>query len=162
MKRINGTIYSYSFLCWRKVWFFYHNITMEQNNENVIIGKEIDETSYARDKKHIMVDGAINIDYVRDGIVYEIKKSSKQKEMAINQIKFYLYTLKTNGIVEPKGMLCIPEEKYKEEVLLDVCDIDQITKRMEEIKGVIASDTVPTAINIKACKSCSYFDLCFI
>ena len=36
---------------------------MEQNNENVSLGKIIDESSYMREDKHINIDNVINIDF---------------------------------------------------------------------------------------------------
>ena len=74
MKKISGTMYAYSYLCWRKLWFFAKDIVMEQENENVMIGKLIDEESYKRDKKHIYLDDFVCIDIVRDNVICEIKK----------------------------------------------------------------------------------------
>ena len=91
MKRINGTMYSYSFLCNRKLWFYTKDIVMEDTNENVMIGKIIDEESYKRDKKHLYLDDLVCIDIVRDNVICEIKKSSAKKDMAIEQLKYYLY-----------------------------------------------------------------------
>lgn len=162
MKDITGTMYSYSFLCNRKLWLFSHNITMEHNSENVSIGKEIDSNSYSRQEKHLMIDGTVNIDFIKDGIVYEIKKSSKQKAMAVNQIKYYLYTLKQKGITAPKGILCIPEERQREEVYLSDEDIEFIEKRLMEIQDILNNTKMPEVIQVKACKSCSYHDLCYV
>ena len=50
IKYVSGTIYSYSFLCMRKVWLSYHNLSMEQESELVEIGKFIDETTYKNEK----------------------------------------------------------------------------------------------------------------
>jgi CRISPR/Cas system-associated exonuclease Cas4 (RecB family) len=37
--RITGTKIAYYFLCKRKLWLFSHNITFEQESEDVKIGK---------------------------------------------------------------------------------------------------------------------------
>ena len=42
IKYVSGTIYSYSFLCMRKVWLSYHNLSMEQESELVEVGKLIE------------------------------------------------------------------------------------------------------------------------
>ena len=41
-KDITGIMVYYYEVCKRKLWYYYHNINMEQNNENVAIGKFID------------------------------------------------------------------------------------------------------------------------
>ncbi|MFR2533977.1 MAG: Dna2/Cas4 domain-containing protein [Clostridia bacterium] len=43
---------------------FANEIQMEQNSELVSIGKILDETSYQREKKSIMIDDTINIDFI--------------------------------------------------------------------------------------------------
>lgn len=55
----------YYYVCKRKLWYFYHEIQMEQESENVAIGKLLDETSYKREDKHINIDNVINIDFLR-------------------------------------------------------------------------------------------------
>ena len=121
MKKISGTMYAYSYLCWRKLWFFAKDIVMEQENENVMIGKLIDEESYKRDKKHIYLDDLVCIDIVRDNVICEIKKSSSKLEMAEQQLKYYLYLLNNKGI-EGKGELLIPKENRKEMIVLNEND----------------------------------------
>ena len=56
IKYVSGTIYSYSFLCMRKVWLSYHNLSMEQESELVEIGKFIDETTYKNERHNFMID----------------------------------------------------------------------------------------------------------
>lgn len=161
MRKITGVMYSYSFLCNRKLWFFSHDITMEHESELVSIGKLIDENTFERERKHILIDGIVNIDFIKNGIVYEVKKSEKEKQMAINQIKYYLYIMKQNGMEEIKGTLSIPTAKYKEEVILTDADILMIMQRIKVIEEIINSDKIPKAERISACKSCAYFEMCY-
>ena len=39
---------------------------MESDNENVLLGKILDEGSYAREDKHINIDNVINIDFIKE------------------------------------------------------------------------------------------------
>ena len=65
----------YYFICERKLWYFINEISMEQNNELVSIGKILDETTYTREKKNIMIDNTINVDFIKNGaILHEVKK----------------------------------------------------------------------------------------
>ena len=91
-REITGVMVYYNEVCQRKLWYFYHGIQLEQDNENVKIGKVLDEETYKRDEKHINIDNVINIDFIRSsGILHEIKKSRKIEEAGILQVKYYLY-----------------------------------------------------------------------
>ena len=77
-----GTQVNYFVVCHRKLWLFTRNIEMERENENVQIGKLLDEESYKREQKAIALDERIVIDWVEskvlpDGtlLLHEVKKS---------------------------------------------------------------------------------------
>ena len=161
MKQITGTMYAYSYLCWRKLWLFTKDIVMEQENENVIIGKLIDQESYCREKKHLYLDDIVCIDIVKDNVICEIKKSSSQREMAVQQLKYYLYLLNKKGI-KVTGELLVPKENHKEIIALDEKDITNIEKQLQKIKTICSEVTPPEIINNKICKKCAYFELCYI
>lgn len=162
LKYVSGTIYSYSFLCDRKVWLSYHNLSMEQESELVEIGKLIDETTYKNERHNFLIDNIVNIDFLKKNIVHEIKKSKKEKQMAINQIKYYLFILKNHGFESIKGKLDIPESKYTEEVILTEEDIENIKSNLERINKLLKSKNIPKPIDEKSCFKCAYFELCYI
>ena len=60
--RVTGVMIYYYFVCKRKLWYFINEINMESDNENVMLGKLLDENSYRRDDKHINIDNVINTD----------------------------------------------------------------------------------------------------
>lgn len=92
--KVTGVMVYYYFICKRKLWYFCHQITMEESNENVQMGKLLDENSYARDDKHINIDDVINIDFIREKReLHEVKKSKAIDEAGIWQLKYYLYYL---------------------------------------------------------------------
>jgi len=49
-------MYSYSFLCNRKLWYFTNDINMETENENVLIGKFLDENTYKSEQNRLLID----------------------------------------------------------------------------------------------------------
>ena len=66
----------YYFICKKKLWFSVNGISMESENENVQIGKILDEMSYSYERKHISINNEINLDFVKKSdIIHEIKKS---------------------------------------------------------------------------------------
>lgn len=159
--KISGTMYLYSFICERKLWLFAHGLSMEEEHENVKIGKLIDENSYARDTKHIFIDEAANIDLLRDKLICEVKKSSSEKEAALEQVYYYLYILKRKGIINMAGELRIPKENYIETVQLTAEKHHEIEERINHIELVV-NQTLPPKIKSRICKKCAYFEFCFV
>lgn len=47
-ERITGVMIYYYFVCKRKLWYFCHDIRMETENEDVMLGKILDESSYKK------------------------------------------------------------------------------------------------------------------
>lgn len=161
-KQITGLMYAYSLICEKKLWYYANELSMEDNSNDVAIGKLIDEESFKREHKHILIDDCINIDFLKNGIVYEIKKSKSLKEASRNQIKFYLYHLYKNNVKNPIGIIKIPKEKYEEEVCLSSNDIEFIEKQLQKIERIISSKCIPPMLDNKICKKCAYYELCKI
>lgn len=162
-KEITGLMVYYYVVCHRKLWYFYHEIQMEQASESVQIGKILDENSYARDDKHININNVINIDFIRaNGVLHEVKKSRKIEEASIFQIKYYLYYLEQHGVHGIRGKIDYPLLKKTEEVELSGSDRQKIEEALEDIKDITGKEIPPELIKKNICKSCAYFDLCFI
>lgn len=162
-KEITGVMIYYYEVCKRKLWYFYHEIQMEQGNENVEIGKILDEETYKRDKKHINIDNVVNIDFIRSkGILHEVKKSKKIEEASILQVKYYLYFLYKKGVTNIKGKIDYPLLKQSVDIELEGDDIKNIENILQDIKEIVIKDTPPQLNKKGICKSCAYYDLCFI
>lgn len=161
-KNITGVMVYYYAVCKRKLWYFYHDISMEQNNENVAIGKLIDENSYARDRKHINIDNIINIDFVsNENVLHEIKKSKKIEEASVLQVKYYLYFLKKRG-VNINARLDYPLLKQTLDISLSEVDEKLIDNVLADILKIVSDKKPIKCDNKKICKVCAFYDLCFI
>lgn len=161
-KKITGVMMYYYYVCQRKLWYFYYNIQMEQESENVALGKILDETSYKREKKHINIDDVINIDFLnKEGILHEVKKSNKIEEASIWQVKYYLYYLKKYG-VDISAKIDYPLLKKNLEVKLQDDDIHVIENNLNHIQQILREDKPPAFEKNKICTKCAYRDLCFI
>ncbi|MEG1863330.1 MAG: CRISPR-associated protein Cas4 [Oscillospiraceae bacterium] len=161
MSGVSGLIFEYYHICKRKAWYASNGISMEQTNDNVMIGKLIDETSYDRQHKHILVDEGANIDFMKDKTVYEVKKSTAEKQASLAQIKYYLYVLKKKGVL-CNGELRVPKENYVQEVFLTDKDEEEIEEVIKGINEMIQSPTPPKTEKMKICKNCAFYDLCYI
>lgn len=161
-EKITGLMVYYYYVCNRKLWYFSHQIQMEQGNEDVAIGKILDETSYSREEKHINIDNVINIDFLRkQGILHEIKKSRKIEEASIMQVKYYLYYLKQNGL-NIKARIDYPLLKKNIDVELNEQDEKTIENLLVKIQEIVHKDTPEKFEKKKICTKCAYHDLCFI
>jgi len=163
LRPITGVFVNYYFVCKRKLWLFAHDIKMEQTSDTVALGKLIDETTYAREKKHILIDNLINIDFFGiKGYINEVKKSNTMEEADIWQVRYYLYYLKKKGLLNMKGILDYPKLRKKEIVELTPTDEEKLEKILSELKEIIKQEKPPSSIKTKVCRKCSYFELCFI
>jgi CRISPR-associated exonuclease Cas4 len=92
---INGTIVNYYFHCKRQCWLFYNRINLEDNSEDVRIGRVLHELK--TEKQPDTIDN-IKIDNITSEYIIEIKKSDADLVAAKEQLKFYLYSLRKKGI----------------------------------------------------------------
>lgn len=160
---MTGTLVWYYYICQREVWLMGRQITPDEDNPNVELGRFIHELRYGRDKKEINL-GNIKLDLIRrDGeeiIVGEIKKSSHFKESARMQLGFYLKELKQRGI-KARGELFFPEEKRKERVDL-TADLEEELDRVErDILRIIYLELPPAPEKNKWCRRCAYAEFCW-
>lgn len=163
MKKITGVMIYYYFVCKRKLWYFSNDLNMEFNSELVGVGKLIDETSYSREKKNILIDETISIDFLKDWkIVHEVKKSRKIDEAAKWQLKYYMWILKNKGVDIEKGILDYPLLRKREEIILNEQDQLEIESIIEDIEKIISSKLPPNITKKGICKKCAYYELCYI
>ena len=136
--RVTGVMIYYYFVCKRKLWYFINEINMESDNENVMLGKLLDENSYRRDDKHINIDNVINIDFIKEHQeLHEIKKSKAIEEAGIWQVKYYLYYLKQRGV---KGLTAkIDYPMIKKNIVVELSEDDevQLQKIIARSEGVV-------------------------
>lgn len=163
MKKITGVMVYYYFVCKRKLWYFANDLNMEFNSELVGIGKLIDEKSYSREKKHILIDETINIDFLKDWkIVHEVKKSKKMDEAAKWQLKYYIWVLRNKGVDIEKGILDYPLLRKREEIILDEKEQKELELVLQDIEKIVSLKLPPSTIDKKICKKCAYYELCYI
>jgi CRISPR-associated exonuclease Cas4 len=163
-----GTQVNYYVVCRRKLWLFTRNIEMERENENVQIGKLLDEQSYQREQKAIALDERIVIDWVEskvlpDGtlLLHEVKKARSVEAAHRLQMLYYLYYLKHKG-VEARGQIDYPLLKKSEPIELTPAAEAELRVALEQIKTIITSDEVPPRLtNKRFCEKCAYFEFCW-
>lgn len=161
--KITGLMINYYFVCKRKLWYNSRNINLEEENENVQMGKLIDENNYNLETKQIMIEETVNIDFIRHWkVIHEVKKSKSIEEAAIWQVKYYIYFLKQRGIDIEKGIIDYPVVKERKEVFLTSEDEKILKDILKDIEKICLDEKIPPVINEKMCKQCSYYEFCYI
>ena len=161
--RITGVMIEYFFICKKKLWYFANQIQMENEHENVAIGKTIDEGSYPNENKHLLIDGTINIDFIRQHKqIHEVKKSKSIEEASIWQVKYYLYYLKNLGMEGVSGVIDYPLLRRNVVVELEKEDEQKIRELIKNIESIVMLPVPPTIEKTRICSQCAYYELCFI
>lgn len=162
-KNITGLMVYYYYVCQRKLWYFVHQINMEDQSEMVQIGKQVDENTYSREEKHLEIDQVINLDYLDNHhVLHEVKKSRAIEEASAWQLKYYLYYLKKRGVYGLSGRIDYPLIRKQLDVELNTEDEEIIEKTLDKINAISQTSAVPKLEEKSICKKCAYHDLCFI
>ena len=147
---------------------------MEHTSDTVYDGKLLHESSYPqRAEKHHEMNISANYDGIdlygvidfydaKNKIIHETKRSDKVEEAHQWQVKFYLWLLKLNGIANATGTIEYPKLRKTDEVFLTDTDTTFLQKTVKEIAALISSETCPPRMEAKICKSCSYYELCYV
>lgn len=161
-----GTEINYFFICPTKLWFFSHNIRMEKGSDDVGIGRLVHETSYSREKKNILIDDKIAVDFIRKGellVIHEVKKSKKMEYAHELQLQYYLWYLKRiKKICNVSGMLDYPLLKANKRVNLDRETEERIESIIRDVKIIRDLPCPPKAEKRELCKKCAYYEFCMI
>lgn len=164
--QITGTHIAYLHTCHRKLWLFANGIQMEHNSEIVAEGKLIAETTYldrARKYTELAIEG-IKIDFYDAGnsVVHEVKKTDKVEKAHLAQVQYYLAVLTRNGISKPTAIIEYPKLKQRKPIDWNDTFLAQAADWENEAREIIAAETCPKLVKKGICKSCSYYELCYI
>ena len=136
---------------------------MEQNSELVSIGKLLDETSYQREKKGILIDNTIHVDFIKNGtILHEVKKTKSIEEARIWQLKYYMYYLEKRGVENITAQIDFPLLRETKEIILQKEDKRILENVIKNIEEIVVQEKPPKTIKNKICKKCAYYDLCYV
>lgn len=162
---VNGTLINYYFHCQRQCYLHANRINLEDNSEDVRIGKVLHEINEEKSKKAEVSIENIKIDKITKDYLIEIKKSDSDIESVKWQVLLYLYKLKQKG-VEKKGKIEFIE-KNKQEKKIHYINLDEDNEKellliLSKIERLILEDIPPEAIFENKCKKCAYYEYCFI
>jgi CRISPR-associated exonuclease Cas4 len=162
---ITGTLINYYFHCKTQCWLHANRINLEDNSEDVRIGKVLHEINEEKSKNtEISIDN-IKIDKLTREYLVEVKKSDSDVEAVKWQVLLYLYKLKQKG-VEKKGKIEFIEKNRQKKKIhyieLDETNQKELLEVLREIKSLIDLPQPPEPKLEKHCKKCAYYEYCFI
>ena len=163
--QINGTLINYYFHCQRQCWLHANRINLEENSEDVRIGKVLHEINEEKNKLSEITIDNVKIDKITQDYLVEIKKSDSDVEAVKWQVLLYLYKLKQKGIFKKGKIEFI--EKNKQDKKIHYIELDeenetQLLASLDKVNNLIQSPNPPVAILEKKCKKCAYYEYCFI
>jgi CRISPR-associated exonuclease Cas4 len=171
---INATLINIYNICRREAWLHAHAIRMEHTSEVVYEGKLIGEMSYPQRAERYTelelsdregdVELSAKIDFYDPylGVVHEVKKSAAREQAHITQVQFYLYLLRKKHIKGEYGIIEYPKQRQTERVELDPETEQTIARQIKEVHHLVSSEMCPPPITKSKCRSCSYFDFCWV
>lgn len=102
--KVNGTLVNYYFHCKRQCYLHGNRLNLEDESENVKIGKAIHEEKCDKERNREITIDNIKLDKLTTKYLTETKKSDADIEAAKWQLLYYLKILKSKGIIR-KGKL---------------------------------------------------------
>lgn len=162
--RVNGTLINYYFHCKRQCYLHGNRLNLEDNSEQVQIGKAYHEEKLKGKNTEIELDH-IKLDKLTNEYLTEVKKSDADPEAAKWQLLYYLKVLKEKGI-ERKGRLEFIEKKKenKKVVIVELtAELElELDRYIREIEMLLVQEQVPEVISKPKCKKCAYYEYCYV
>jgi len=166
---ITGTLINYYFHCKRQCWLFGNRINLEDNSEEVRIGRVLHELKDGeKENTEISIEN-VKIDKITKDYLVEIKKSDADIEAVKWQVLLYLKKLKDKGINKKGKIEFIEKNKQDKKIhyieltieyekeLISLCN--EINIFLEEECPFLLVQQVKV---LPKCKKCAYYSYCYI
>lgn len=162
--KINGTIINYYFHCKRQCYLFANRLNMEDNSEDVRVGRVLHEIKAKEEKNTEIKFENMALDKITQKYIEEFKKSDADINAARMQLLFYLKNLEDKGVKKQGKLICSEKNKKEkiETVILDKESKIELDKCMMDIQCLIEQEEVPKIEDKKKCKRCAYYEYCHI
>lgn len=138
---------------------------MEDNSEDVHIGKITHELkSEGKKNAEISIDN-VKIDKITKDYLVEIKKSDADVEAVKWQVLFYLSLLKGKGI-NREGKIEFQEKNKQDKKIIYVSLTEENEMKLKELSSnmekLFEEDMPPKVKKVKGCRKCAYYEYCYI
>ena len=162
--KVNGTLINYYFHCKRQCWLHGNRINLEDNSEDVKIGKAIHDIKSEQGKDtEISIDN-VKIDKITSQYLTEVKKSDADVEAAKWQLLFYLKVLKDKGVNRKGKLEFIEKDKTKNTIYVELNDENllELIQIVEDVEKLLKNEKIPDVEKLPKCRKCAYYEYCFL
>lgn len=163
--QINGTLINYYSHCKRQCYLHGNRLNLEDESEEVKIGKALHEQKYSDNKNSEIAIDNIRLDKLTAKYLIETKKSDADLIAAKWQLLYYLKILKSKGIIR-KGKIEVIEKNRQNKSFIEVelsdMEEQELDKIIIEIKELLEDNQIPSVLNESKCKKCAYYAYCYI
>ncbi len=137
------------------------NIKPDEDHQSLALGRVVHESFYTRMRKEVEAEG-MKIDVIgrKDGLIYEVKTSSKFLDATRLQLGYYLWRLELMG-VKARGLIAVPREKRRIPVYLDDVLRNRVMSSLRGISDLCDKPLPPPPVKIPFCRRCAYRDFCW-
>lgn len=131
----------------------------------VQIGKALHEQKEeALKNKELQIEN-VKIDGLTDKYLIEIKKSDADVDACIWQILLYLKVLRSKGIERIGKLEFVEKNKQgKKTIFVELTPEKEaeLEEHIRHIKELLDKSEVPEVLHKKGCKTCAYYEYCYI
>lgn len=162
--RVNGTLMNYFFHCKRQCYLHGNRLNLEDNSEQVKIGKALHEERDKSENTEIALEN-IRLDKLSKEYLTEVKKSDADVEAAKWQLLFYLKILKDKGVIRKGKLEFIEKEKTNKKIVyveLTPEEEQELNVYIQQIEELLLQDKIPEVLNKPKCKKCAYYEYCYV
>ena len=175
--RIGGMLVGYYLICPRKAWLSMRGLWMEQESDDVALGRLLDQGSYTRRKKHLALEaeapdgtrlaGRVDTANLREGVLHETKKGRACEEAHVWQLRFYLWLLRLGGVTRADGRpftgrLDYPKLRRTEDVRLEPEHEARLAEIVADLRRLATEPHPPERLDRRAfCRKCAFEELCY-
>ena len=166
MNKITGTQINYYFHCKTQLWLHANRINLEDNSEDVRIGKVMHEIAEQKSGDREIKFDNIRLDKITKEYLVQVKKSDSDRVAVKWQVLLYLYKLKQKGVIK-KGKIEYVETKKSKSKKTEFVELDEVNERellevLKSIDEVVKQQKPPKVVVEPHCKKCAYYEYCFI
>ena len=162
---VNGTLINYYFHCQRQCYLHGNRLNLEDESENVKIGKALHEEKYKDDKNSEIAIDNIRLDKLTAKYQDQFDELTAWETAIDAQLLYYLKILKSKGIIRKGRIEVIEKNKQNKsfiEVELTEIEEKELDKIVIKIKELLENDQIPPVLNENKCKKCAYYAYCYI
>lgn len=175
--RIGGMLVGYHAVCPRKAWLSMRGLWMEQESEDVALGRLLDAHAYPRRRRPHLIEAeapdgtplAVKIDgaNLREGVLHETKKGRACEDAHRLQLQFYLWVLRLAGVTRQDGapftgQLDYPALRRTEPVALTDADVAGLEARVAALTTLARQASPPERHPRRSfCRRCAFEELCY-